>query len=386
MARKKLKNLNRIFQNRQDDMYRQKSTVDGIDDGGVKMNNLESNYKNQGTFGISQQQPIYFDELSLSKFIEEYLDYQIEYAYSELGKITDTRNELQHSGTASANLLSSSRRGSAKEEAKLTRLSGEGAASAAPASAQPKNALAAGFLQRVSAEGAAEALASQQVQHEQLARTASRQRRAGSSQIPIIHELIMLLEVDRLIFKTFNTLIAVQMRQDAKKIADFLQEQRNAEEMDRQFPQTQDWKEEVRTLELFMTYVKEALKFILFSFFKRCRLVITILLKHKDSRQDASNPLPRAAGTSSQKQTRESIIADMLAQNLKWAFLTILTCIEKSEEAYSQDKIELNANRHGGNDETGENQNAEEPPIMSDLVCFKDILMSLRDGLDNLSS
>lgn len=34
----------------------------------------------------------------------------------------------------------------------------------------------------------------------------------------------MLLEVDRLIFKTFNTLIAVQMRQDAKKIADFLQE------------------------------------------------------------------------------------------------------------------------------------------------------------------
>ena len=34
----------------------------------------------------------------------------------------------------------------------------------------------------------------------------------------------MLLEVDRLIFKTFNTQIAVFMRQDAKKIADFLQE------------------------------------------------------------------------------------------------------------------------------------------------------------------
>ena len=89
----------------------------------------------------------------------------------------------------------------------------------------------------------------------------------------------MLLEVDRLIFKTFNTLIAMQMRQDSKKIADFLQEQRNSEEMDRQFPQTQDWKQEVENLELFMIYVKESLKFILFSFFKRCRLIIKILEK-----------------------------------------------------------------------------------------------------------
>jgi len=56
----------------------------------------------------------------------------------------------------------------------------------------------------------------------------SKQRGGKSStsnnQIPIINEVIMLLEVDRLIFKTFNTLIAVQMRQDAKKISDFLQE------------------------------------------------------------------------------------------------------------------------------------------------------------------
>lgn len=80
-----------------------------------------------------------------------------------------------------------------------------------------------------------------------------------------------------------------------------------------------------------MTYVKESLKFILFSFFKRCRLIIKILVKFKGSRQDGNNSLPRANGTSSEKQTRESIIADMLAQNLKWAFLTILTCIEKSE-------------------------------------------------------
>ena len=58
-------------------------------------------------------------------------------------------------------------------------------------------------------------------------------RTKANTQIPIINEVIMLLEVDRLIFKTFNTLIALQMRQDAKKISDFLQEQRNSEEMDR---------------------------------------------------------------------------------------------------------------------------------------------------------
>ena len=32
-------------------------------------------------------QPIYFDELSLSKFIEDYLDYQIDYAHQELSKL-----------------------------------------------------------------------------------------------------------------------------------------------------------------------------------------------------------------------------------------------------------------------------------------------------------
>ena len=37
-------------------------------------------------------------------------------------------------------------------------------------------------------------------------------RTKANTQIPIINEVIMLLEVDRLIFKTFNTLIALQMR------------------------------------------------------------------------------------------------------------------------------------------------------------------------------
>ena len=161
--------------------------------------------------------------------------------------------------------------------------------------------------------------------------------------------------------------------------------------MDQQFPQTKEWKQEVENLELFMIYVKESLKFILFSFFKRCRLIIKILEKqHKEVRQDTGNPLPRAVGGApSQKQTRESIIADMLAQNLKWAFLTILTCIEKSEDHYKQDKlVDINVVSQrliggGGNDETMDMQNlGNDLPIMSDLVCFKMILYSLLDGLN----
>ena len=42
----------------------------------------------------------------------------------------------------------------------------------------------------------------------------------------------------------------------------------------------------------------------------------------------------------------------MLAQNLKWAFLTILTCIEKSEEQRDKKNDWID-----GNDDTNENQN-----------------------------
>ena len=89
-----------------------------------------------------------------------------------------------------------------------------------------------------------------------------------------------------------------------------------------------------------MTYVKESLKFMLFSFFKRCRLIISILIQYKESRNYSSHEQSRrrrGKHSSGSKTTRESIIADMLAQNFKWAFLTILTCIEKSE-AYQKEQ------------------------------------------------
>lgn len=72
-ARKKLNNVNKIFQNpKQNEIHsRIKSSEmpDGLGGG------VGSEIKLDGT------QPIYFDELSLSKFIEDYLDYQITYAY-----------------------------------------------------------------------------------------------------------------------------------------------------------------------------------------------------------------------------------------------------------------------------------------------------------------
>lgn len=124
-----------------------------------------------------------------------------------------------------------------------------------------------------------------------------------------------------------------------------------------------------------MTYVKESLKFILFSFFKRCRIIIKILVSSKGNPTAPSHDINRmndGHGLGGQKQTRESIIADMLAQNLKWAFLTIKTCIDKSE-AQMESKQEQMKNEN--NDETGEGQ--AQMPIMADLVCFQKILSDL---------
>ena len=56
-----------------------------------RISDLKQNEDLGGTMNPhpEQQDPIYFDEFSLSKFLEDYLDYQIEYAYGELSKIHD---------------------------------------------------------------------------------------------------------------------------------------------------------------------------------------------------------------------------------------------------------------------------------------------------------
>ena len=80
-----------------------------------------------------------------------------------------------------------------------------------------KNKLGAAFLQRVSGEGP---IGDREGNQEQKRPTPQ----AKKSAHPIIYDIIMLLEVDRLIFKSFNTLIAMTMKLEAKRIADFLQE------------------------------------------------------------------------------------------------------------------------------------------------------------------
>ena len=66
-----------------------------------------------------------------------------------------------------------------------------------------------------------------------------------------------------------------------------------------------------------MTFLRESLKYILFSFLKRCRIIISLLVKIKKHFQ---------------KETNESNIAEMLASNFRWSFKTILTCIDKSRK------------------------------------------------------
>lgn len=92
-----MKVINRIFQNRNDEHLRSKTHVNNVLED-------ETNQINKQRTESEQYEPIYFDELSLSKFIEDYLDYQIEYAYGELAKISDIRNpaeeQIQHANTA----------------------------------------------------------------------------------------------------------------------------------------------------------------------------------------------------------------------------------------------------------------------------------------------
>ena len=74
-------------------------------------------------------------------------------------------------------------------------------------------------------------------------------------------------------------------------------------------------KKENHLLEYLMTFIEESLKFIIMGFFKRCRIITQILIA---IREDAIIP-----------DTRESIMLEFLANNLRWCFMTIRACIEK---------------------------------------------------------
>lgn len=150
----------------------------------------------------------------------------------------------------------------------------------------------------------------------------------------IISELINILEVDKLIFKTFNTLIAKQMKQEIRPegILHFLASQRQqVNPVEAQMPKSDIGRQNNEAIGCYFTFVRESLKFMIFSFFKRCRLIIKILIQYFENKDQASDHDGRHRRRSRQRETRESILADMLGQNLKWAFLTIHTCIERIE-------------------------------------------------------
>ena len=124
--------------------------------------------------------------------------------------------------------------------------------------------------------------------------------------------MISILEIDKVIIKTYNAMVINFLDTEKSKIDKFLNSQ------DTQiFEENEHWQEQQNTLMYIMTFLRESLKYILFSFLKRCRIIISLLVKIKKHFQ---------------KETNESIIAEMLASNFRWSFKTILTCIDKSRK------------------------------------------------------
>jgi len=77
--------------------------------------NLAPGEKAQAGFPMMHHTlPIYFDELSLSKFIEDYLDYQITYAYDQLESIRS--NQQAEQGLTTQTMAPQSPKGGGNDE------------------------------------------------------------------------------------------------------------------------------------------------------------------------------------------------------------------------------------------------------------------------------
>lgn len=125
--------------------------------------------------------------------------------------------------------------------------------------------------------------------------------------------------MDRVVLKSFNTLVAMMILPEKDNIVRYLSKNCNdaVSMLDQVMPQSQMDDSTERSIEYLLLFIKESLKFILFGFFKRCRIITHILLNIKKNFQNDS---------------KESIFADMLSSNMRWVFLTIRTCIEKVSE------------------------------------------------------
>ena len=106
----------------------------------------------------------------------------------------------------------------------------------------------------------------------------SQLRDDASSSSKVLRDLIMIMEVDRVSLKVYNTLVAMLIHQEREIISKYLHRQTGLlreSTVSNANPAMKEHND--KELELLMLYIKESIKFILFGFFKRCRIVSQIL-------------------------------------------------------------------------------------------------------------
>ena len=191
----------------------------------------------------------------------------------------------------------------------------------------------------------------------------------ASSSSKVLRDLIMIMEVDRVALKVYNTLVAMLIHQEREIIQKHLQRQAGHVRESSVSNSNLEMKEHnQKELDFLMLYIKESIKFLLFGFFKRCRIVSQILQNIKKNFQNDS---------------KESIFAEMLSSNLRWVFLTIRTCIEKVDERFNGNNSNLIQQRPEDN-MLGINRGRW--PIMYDLKPFFNIINYLIDSLEQMSN
>ena len=180
----------------------------------------------------------------------------------------------------------------------------------------------------------------------------------------VMHDISMLLEIDRVIFKSFNALVAKSLLPEREKIAVFLEppeEHAFFRKLDGDL--NENVKKNNQLLEYFMCFIEESLRFIIMGFFKRCRIITTLLEAIKrDVILDDS---------------RESIFFGFLANNLRWCFMTIQICIEKGGTGKSLEQEEDMFSPFMTNLKQNEGQ------VLNKLDVFKHITDQVVSGLSN---
>ena len=99
-------------------------------------------------------------------------------------------------------------------------------------------------------------------------------REDASSSSKVLRDLIMIMEVDRVALKAYNTLVAMLIYQERDLIQKYLLRQAGHQRdstLSNTTPQMKEHND--KEMDFLMLYIKESIKFILFGFFKRCRIV-----------------------------------------------------------------------------------------------------------------